>query len=137
VEALRTDNGWLDYRLQAVRDALIDQHAQTTEGAFAVDRVKAALLERDEALAAANGGLQKARAALAEAQTATTEKETILSAAQTQLQQDHATLKGARSWQAQAEEKAKEAERLGAALTERVTSLTATEEQLRQEQSAC
>jgi hypothetical protein len=30
VEALRTDNGWLDYRLQAVWDALIDQHAQTT-----------------------------------------------------------------------------------------------------------
>jgi hypothetical protein len=58
--------------------------------------VNAALLERDEALV--NSGLQKARAALAEAQTATAEKETALTMTQTQLQQDHATLKGARSW---------------------------------------
>jgi hypothetical protein len=27
IEALRTDNGWLEYRLQAVQDALLDQHA--------------------------------------------------------------------------------------------------------------
>jgi hypothetical protein len=27
VEALRTDNGWLDYRLQVVRDAFLDQGA--------------------------------------------------------------------------------------------------------------
>jgi hypothetical protein len=85
VEALRTDNGWLEYRLRAVQDALLDQCAQTTEGASAVDRVKAALLERDEALAAANSDLQKARTALAEAQTAATEKETALATAQTQL----------------------------------------------------
>jgi multidrug resistance efflux pump len=65
------------------------------EDASAVDRVKAALLERDEALA--NSDLQKARAALAEAQTAAAEKETTLTTMQTQLQQDHTTLKGARS----------------------------------------
>jgi hypothetical protein len=45
VEALRTDNGWLEYRLRVVRDALLDQGAQTTEGASAVDMVRAALLE--------------------------------------------------------------------------------------------
>jgi hypothetical protein len=27
VEALRTDNGWLEYQLQAVRDELLDQGA--------------------------------------------------------------------------------------------------------------
>jgi hypothetical protein len=27
VEALRSDNGWLEYRLQAVRDELLDQCA--------------------------------------------------------------------------------------------------------------
>jgi hypothetical protein len=30
IEALRTDNGWLEYRLRAVQDALLDQHAQTS-----------------------------------------------------------------------------------------------------------
>jgi uncharacterized protein YhaN len=69
VEALRTDNGWLEYRLRVVQDALLDQRAQTTKDASAVDRVKAALLERDEALAVVNGDLHKARYALAEAQT--------------------------------------------------------------------
>jgi hypothetical protein len=106
VEALRTDNSWLEYRLRAVRDALLDQGAQTAEGASAVELVKAALLERDEAL-------QRARTALAEAQTTVAEKETTLTTVQTQLQQDRATLAGARSWQAQTEEKAKEAEKLG------------------------
>jgi hypothetical protein len=27
VETLRTDNGWLEYRLQVVRDAFLDQGA--------------------------------------------------------------------------------------------------------------
>jgi hypothetical protein len=49
VEALRTDNGWLEYRLQAVQDELLDQGAQTVGGSV-VDQVKAVLLERDEAL---------------------------------------------------------------------------------------
>jgi hypothetical protein len=35
-----------------VQDALLDQRAQTTEGTSAVDWVKVALLERDDALAA-------------------------------------------------------------------------------------
>jgi hypothetical protein len=87
--------------------------------------VKATLLERDEAL-------QKACAALAEAQTAAAEKEKTLTAAQAQLQRDRATLDGARSWQDQA----KEAEKLGANLAEKVISLAAAGEQLRQEQGA-
>jgi hypothetical protein len=45
VEALRIDNGWLEYRLWVVRDALLDQGAQTAEGGSVVDLVKAALLE--------------------------------------------------------------------------------------------
>jgi hypothetical protein len=50
VEALRTDNGWLEYRLQAVRDELLNQGAQAAEGASTVDMVTSVLLERDEAL---------------------------------------------------------------------------------------
>jgi hypothetical protein len=48
VEALRIDNGWLEYRLWVVRDALLDQGAQTAEGGSVVDLVKAALLEWEE-----------------------------------------------------------------------------------------
>jgi hypothetical protein len=91
------------------------------EGASAVDRVKAACLERDEALAVANGDLKKARATLAEVLNAMTEKKMTHATAQTQLQQDRAILEGAWSWQAQAEQKAKEAERLGAELQEKIT----------------
>jgi hypothetical protein len=55
-------------------------------------------------------------------------EEAALAMVQDQLQQDYVTLEGARSWQAQAEQKAKEAERLGADLQEKVTSLVAVEE---------
>jgi hypothetical protein len=91
--------------------------------------VKAALLERDEAL-------QKAHEALAAVQTASAEKETTLSSARAQLQQDRATLKAARSWQTQVEEKAREAERPGVDLADKVASIAAVGEQLHQEQSA-
>jgi hypothetical protein len=50
MEALRTDNRWLEYRLQIVRDELLNQGAQAVEDASAVDKVTSALLERDEAL---------------------------------------------------------------------------------------
>jgi hypothetical protein len=71
VEALRTDNGWREYWLQTVRDELLDQHTQTAEGDFTVNLVKAALLERDEAL-------RKAREDLATMQTVAAEWETEL-----------------------------------------------------------
>jgi hypothetical protein len=81
VEDLRTDNDWLEYRLRAVQDALLDQRVQTTEGTSTVNRVKTVLLERDRALAAANDNLQKAHAGLAQVQTALAEKETALATA--------------------------------------------------------
>jgi chromosome segregation ATPase len=56
-----------------------------------------------------------------------------LASARAQLQQDCATLEGARSWQSQAEEKAKEAELLRTSLADKVASLALTEEQLQQE----
>jgi hypothetical protein len=31
VETLQTDNGWLEYRLRVVQDALLDQRALTAE----------------------------------------------------------------------------------------------------------
>jgi hypothetical protein len=74
VEALQTDNRWLEYRLQIVRDELLNQGAQAAEDASAVDKVTSALLERDEAL-------QKAREDLAAMRAVATEWETELASA--------------------------------------------------------
>jgi chromosome segregation ATPase len=93
VEALRTDNGWLEYRLQALRDELLEQDAQAAEDASAVAKVRTAILERDEAL-------QKAREDAAVMRTMAAEWETeVASIIRAQLEQDCATLEGARSWQ--------------------------------------
>jgi hypothetical protein len=70
----------LEYWLRAVQDALLDQRALTAKGTTAIDRVKIALLEKDEALATANDELQKARTALAEAQTAVAEETALATA---------------------------------------------------------
>jgi hypothetical protein len=78
VEALWTDNSWLEYRLHTVREALLDQGTQTVEGGSAVDMVKDVLLEQDEAL-------QKVRVTLAEVQTTAAEREMALAAVQAQL----------------------------------------------------
>jgi hypothetical protein len=129
VEALRTDNGWLEYRLQIVRDELLNQGAQAASNASTVDRVTSALLERDEAL-------QKACEDLAVMRIVAAEWEMELASTRAQLQQDRATLKGARSWQSQAEERAKEAEQLRVDLADRVASLSMVEEQLQQERGA-
>jgi hypothetical protein len=64
------------------------------------------------------------------------EWETEVASVRAQLQQDHATLEGARAWQSQAEEKAKEAEELRTSLADKAASLTTTEEQLQQERVA-
>jgi hypothetical protein len=91
VEALRTDNRWLEYRLQIVWDELLNQGALAAADASAVDKVTSALLERDEAL-------QKAREDLAAMQAVAAEWETELASPRTQLQLDRTTLEGARSW---------------------------------------
>jgi hypothetical protein len=78
VEALRTDNGWLEYRLEVVRDELLEQGAQVAEDASAVMKVRTALLERDEAL-------RKAREDMAAVRDAAAEFETELASARAQL----------------------------------------------------
>jgi hypothetical protein len=128
VEALRTDNGWLEYWLQVVRDAFLGQGAQAVKDASVVERVTTVLLERDEAR-------QKMRKDLAAMQTVAAEWETEVASTRAQLQQDHAALEGAKPWQSQAEEKAKVAEQLRVELADRATALAMAEGQLQQEQS--
>jgi hypothetical protein len=86
MEALRTDNGWLEYRLQVVRDAFLDQGTQAVEDASVVEKVTTTLLERDEAL-------RKAREDLAAMRTVAEEWETEVASTQAQLQQDRAPLR--------------------------------------------
>jgi predicted nucleic acid-binding Zn-ribbon protein len=101
--ALRTPDGWLVYRAQALRDQLPELAAPIVEDVSAVERVKTELVDRDDAL-------YKAREDLAGARTVAAEWEAEVASVRAQLQQDRATLEGARAWQSQAEERAKEAE---------------------------
>jgi chromosome segregation ATPase len=61
IEALRTGDGWLVYRAEALRDQLLELEAQTAKGASAVEKVRTALVDRDEALQGAREDLAKAR----------------------------------------------------------------------------
>jgi chromosome segregation ATPase len=129
VETLRTSDGWLAYRAEALRDQLLELEAQTAEGASAVEKVRTVLMDRDEAL-------QRAREDLAIVRTLAAEWETEVASVRAQLQQDRVTLEEACAWQRQAEEKAKEAEELRTSVIEKATSLASAEEQLRQERAA-
>jgi hypothetical protein len=75
-----------------VWDELLEEEAQAARDISAVAKVQVALLERDEAL-------QKAREDAVAVRVAAAKFEGELASARAQLQQDHATLEGARSWQ--------------------------------------
>jgi hypothetical protein len=76
---LRTDGGWLEYRLQVVRDELLEQDAQAAEDVSVVTKVRTALLERDEAL-------QKVREDAAVMWTVTSEWEMEVASLRAQLE---------------------------------------------------
>jgi chromosome segregation ATPase len=129
VEALRTPDRWLVYRAEALRDQPPELDAQAAEDVPAVERVKAVLVDRNEAL-------HMAREDLAGARTVAAEWEAKVASARAQLQQGRAALKGAQAWQSQVKEKAKEGEGLRTSLADNAAALAAAEEQLRQEQAA-
>jgi chromosome segregation ATPase len=129
VKALRSPHRWLAYRSEALLDLPPEQGARVTGDASAVERVRAALVERDDAL-------RRAREDLAGARSVAAAWEAEVATAHAQLQQDRAALEGARAWQSQAEEKAKEAERLRTTLASKANTLATAEEQLRQEGAA-
>jgi chromosome segregation ATPase len=65
-EALRTRDGWLAYRAEALRDQLLELEGQSTACASAVERVRTALIDRDEALQQAREDLERARSVAAD-----------------------------------------------------------------------
>jgi chromosome segregation ATPase len=129
VEALRTEDGWLAYRAEALRYQLLELEGQPTEGASAVEAVCMVLEGRDEALRRARQDLAGAHAVVAEC-----EAEVVSACAQ--LQRDRAALERARAWQSQAEERAKDAEELRANLVDKAPAVVTAEKQLRQERVA-
>jgi chromosome segregation ATPase len=87
------------------------------------------LVDQDEAL-------RRAREDLTGACAVAAEWEAEVASTRAQLQQDRTVLEGARAWQSQAEERAKEAEELRASLVGRASTVVTAEEQLRQERAA-
>jgi hypothetical protein len=115
VEALRSPDRWLAYRAEALLDLPPEQGAQAAGGASAVERVRTALVERDDALRRAREDLEGARSVAAAwgAEVVT---------ARAQLQRGRTALE--------------ETEGLKTALADKAVALTAVEEQLRQERAA-
>jgi chromosome segregation ATPase len=60
-EALRTRDGWLSYRAEALRDQLLELEGQATARPSTIERIRTALINRDEALQQARGDLERAR----------------------------------------------------------------------------
>jgi chromosome segregation ATPase len=134
-EALRTRDGWLAYRAEALRDQLLELEGQSTARPSAIERVRTALFDRDEAPQQARGDLERAR-------TVATDWEAEVVSVRTQNQEVHTELMEAQSQWSRAEERAREAEQrakqaeeLKAALAAKVAAVAAAEEQLRQERA--
>jgi hypothetical protein len=49
-EALRTQDGWLSYRAEDLRDQLLEHEGQATTRPPAIEQICIALINRDEAL---------------------------------------------------------------------------------------
>jgi chromosome segregation ATPase len=135
-EALRTWDDWLAYRAEALHDHLLKLEGQPMARASTVERVRTALIDRDEALQQAREDLERARSVAAD-----WEREVV--SVRAERRRDFAELEEARSQRSQAEERAreaegraKEAEELKAALAAKAAAVVVAEEQLRLERAA-
>jgi chromosome segregation ATPase len=135
-DALRTPDGWLSYRVMALRDQLHESARQDPAHPSTLERVCTALIDRDEALRQARADLEKMRTLAAnwEAEAAVVRNDN---------RGLRSSLQGAQARQGQAEEraraleqKAKGADDLKAALDAKVAALAAAEEQLLRERTA-
>jgi hypothetical protein len=61
-EALRTQDGWLSYRAEALRDQLLEHKGQDAVHPPALERICTTLIDRDEALQQEWGDMEKVRA---------------------------------------------------------------------------
>jgi hypothetical protein len=99
-DALRTSDGWLSYRAMALRDQLHESARQDPACPSTLERVCAALIDRDEALRHARADLEGVRTLAAnwEAEVAGVRNDNL---------ELHSLLRGAQAQQSQAEERAR------------------------------
>jgi chromosome segregation ATPase len=135
-EALMTQDGWLSYRAEALRDQLLEHEGQAAARPPAIERIRIALIDRDEALQQARGDLEKVR-------TVASDWEAKVGTVRADNRELHTWLQEAQSQQSRAKErareagqKAKEADELKAALAAKVAAVPTAEEQLWQERAA-
>jgi chromosome segregation ATPase len=135
-DALRTPDGWLAYWAMAWRDELLESSRQDPARRSSLERVCAALIDRDEALWQARSDLEKTRTLAAnwEAEVANVcgenrELRSSLERAQAQQRQAEERARGL-------EQRAKEADDLKAAHNAKAAALVAAEGQLLQERTA-
>jgi chromosome segregation ATPase len=135
-DALRTPDGWLSCRAMALHDELHESTRQDTARPSSLERVRTALIDRDEALRQARSDLEKMR-------TLATNWEAEVGDVRSENRGLRSSLEGAQVQQRQAEERAraleqrvKEADDLKAALDAKVAALAIAEEQLLQERTA-
>jgi chromosome segregation ATPase len=137
LEALRTRDGWLAYRAGALRDQLLELEGQPTPRAFAIERVRTALIDRDEALQQAREDLERARSVAADwerevvsVRAECRRERTELEEARSQRSQVEERAREAEERAREAEQRAKEAEELKAAFAAKAAAVVAAEEQL-------
>jgi chromosome segregation ATPase len=135
-EALRTQDGWLSYRAEALRDQLLEHEGQAAACPPALERICTALIDRDEALQQVRWDLEKVR-------TVASDWEAEVGIVRADNRELCTWLQEAQAQQSQAEEraraaeqKAKEADELKATLDAKVAALVTAEEQLQQEHAA-
>jgi chromosome segregation ATPase len=135
-EALRTQDGWLSYRAEALRDQLLEHEGQAAARPPAIERICIALIDRDEALQQVRGDLEKVR-------TVASDWEAEVGTVRAENRELRTWIREAQSQHSRAEERAREAERkakeadeLKATLAAKVAAVATTEEQLRQERAA-
>jgi predicted nucleic acid-binding Zn-ribbon protein len=134
--ALRTSDSWLSYRAEAIRDQLQESEGQAAVRPSTLERVRTALIDRDEALRQARADLERMRTLAANWEAE------VVAVCNDNLEL-HSLLRGAQAQQSQAEErarvaeqKAKEAEELKVALYAKVAALAIAEDRLLQERTA-
>jgi DNA repair ATPase RecN len=135
-EALRTPDGWLSYRAEALRDQLQECEREAPARPSTLKRICTALIERDEALQQARGDLEGMR-------TLATNWEAEVAAVSNDNLELHSLLRGVQAQQGQAEDRArvaeqraKEADELKATLDAKVVALAIAEDQLLRERAA-
>jgi regulator of replication initiation timing len=135
-DALRTPDSWLSYRAEALRDQLQECERPAATHPSTLERVCAALIDRDEALRQARADLERMR-------TLATNWEAEVTTVRAENREVRAWLLEAQAQQSQAEERAcaakqrvKEADELKATLDTKVVALAIAEDRLLQERTA-